>query len=155
MDLLLPGPPIAEWLLAAGAGKKMALWTGPDAGRGRAGRAARAIVHALRARLGWVEPGAVSDGLVVVMALGGAEPPDAALTGVRTGGQVIELAHAPPVPLWRPGRWASRGELIRRAGELRAGAWLRRGCFAVEQWAPLDVPRLLVTAATVRAIPGA
>ncbi|HEY8376400.1 MAG TPA: hypothetical protein VIK91_07925 [Nannocystis sp.] len=154
MDLLLPGPPLAEWLLAVSADKKMALWTGPDAGRGRAGRAARTTVNALRAQLGWVDPGGATDGVVVVVALGGAEPPDAILSGVRAGGPVIELAHVPPVPLW-PGKWAARGELVRRASELRAGAMLRRGCFAVEQWVPLDVPRLLVTSARVRAISSA
>lgn len=157
MDLLLPGPPLAEWLLATFADKKMALWTGPDAGRGRAGRAARAMVHALRERLGWteVEPGGGFDGLVVLVALGGAEAPREASLAVRPGGWVAELAHPPPVPLWRPGRWAARGELVRRASASRAGAWLGRGCFAVEQWAPVDMPRLLVTCGRVRAIPGA
>ncbi|MFY0537393.1 hypothetical protein [Nannocystis pusilla] len=51
MDLLLPGPGLAEWLLAALSGKKVALWTGSDAGRGRGGRAARATTTALRDRL--------------------------------------------------------------------------------------------------------
>lgn len=157
MDLLLPGPPLAEWLLATCAGKKMALWTGPDAGRGRAGRAARATVSALRERLEWIAAGETGglDGLVVLAALGGAEAPEAVVAAVRAGGLVVELAHPPPVPLWRPTRWAARGALVRGASANRAGAWLSRGCFAVEQWAPLDVPRLLVTCGRVRAIPGA
>lgn len=157
MDLLLPGPSLAEWLLARFAGKKMALWTGPDAGRGRGGRAARATTTALRERLGWVELAAASglDGLVVVAALGGAEPPAEALQAVRGGGFLVELAHPPVVPLWRLKRWAARGELVRRASEDRAALWLARGCYAVEQWAPIDAPRVLVTSGRVRAIPGA
>lgn len=157
MQSLLPGPPLAEWLLASFAGKKMALWTGPDAGRGRGGRAARATTAALRERLGWVEPAGASglDGLVVVAALGGVEPPLAALPAVRGGGWLVELAHPPPVPLWRPSRWAARGELVRGASAARAGLWLGRGCYAVEQWAPIDTPRVLVTCGRVRAIPGA
>ncbi|MFY0537394.1 hypothetical protein [Nannocystis pusilla] len=35
------------------------------------------------------------------------------------------------------------------------GVWLGHGCYAVEQWAPIDTPRLLVTCGRVRAIPGA
>ncbi|MDC0718431.1 hypothetical protein [Nannocystis bainbridge] len=156
MDLLLPGPGLAEWLLAALGGKKVALWTGPDAGRGRGGRAARATTTALRQRLGWTELAGASglDGLVVVVALGGAEPPEDALRAVQDGGALVELAHPPVVPLWRPSRWAARAELVRRASQARAGEWLGRGCFAVEQWAPIDTPRLLVTCGRVRAIPG-
>lgn len=157
MDLLLPGPGLAEWLLAALSGKKVALWTGSDAGRGRGGRAARATTTALRDRLGWVAPAGASglEGLVVVMALGGVEPPADVLQAVQGGGVVIELAHPPVVPWWRPSRWAARAELVRRASESRAGVWLGRGCYAVEQWAPIDTPRLLVTCGRVRAIPGA
>ncbi|MCY1057247.1 hypothetical protein [Nannocystis sp. SCPEA4] len=157
MDLLLPGPSLAEWLLATLAGKKVALWTGPDAGRGLGGRAARTTTTMLRSRLGWVELAGASglDALVVVATLDGVEPPADALAAVGGGGLLVELAHPPKVPLWRPSRWAARGELVRRASASRAGLWLGRGCFAVEQWAPIDAPRVLVTCGRVRAIPGA
>lgn len=156
MDLLLPGPSLAEWLLATLAGKKVALWTGADAGRGPGGRAARQTTAALRERLSWPSLAGASglDALVVVAALGGAEPPEEALRAVNGGGLLIELAHPPKVSLWRPSQWAARGELVRRASASRATLWLGRGCFGVEQWAPIDAPRLLVTCGRVRAIPG-
>jgi hypothetical protein len=151
MDLLLPGPSLAEWLLATLADKKVALWTGPDAGRGLGGRAARQTTTALRQRLGWTGLAGASglDALVVVATLGGAEPPEEALRAVNGGGLLVELAHPPKVSLWRPSRWAVRG-----ASASRATLWLGRGCFAVEQWAPIDAPRVLVTSGRVRAIPG-
>ena len=40
------------------------------------------------------------------------------------------------------------------AMELRARAWLGLGVYAVEQWAPIDLPRVLVTCGRWRAIPG-
>lgn len=113
---------------------------------------------ALAERMGWgaLTGGQGLDGLVVLTALGAAETlPEEALGSVRAGGHVVELAHLPPVQLWRPRRWAGRGALVRGASESRAGVWLGRGCFAVEQWAPIDMPRLLVTCGRVRAIPGA
>ena len=42
-----------------------------------------------------------------------------------------------------------------RLVELRARAWLEFGLYGVEQWAPVDLPRLLVTCGRRRAIPGA
>jgi hypothetical protein len=43
---------------------------------------------------------------------------------------------------------------MRSAAELRARAWLEFGLYGVEQWAPVDLPRLLVTCGRRRAIPG-
>jgi hypothetical protein len=40
---------------------------------------------------------------------------------------------------------ASAREPLRTAAELRAQAWLGFGLYAVEQWAPVDLPRVLVT----------
>src|SRR5690606_5626951 len=157
MDLLLPGPPLAEWLMAMFAGKKMSLWTGPGAGRGRPGRTARATVAAIAEQAGWqaLAGAGGAGGGGGLPALGAAEElPEAGLGSVRAGGHVVELAHAPPVELWRPTRWARRGALVREAAASRAGLWLGRGCFALEQWRPVDMPRLLVTSGQVRAIPG-
>jgi len=42
---------------------------------------------------------------------------------------------------------------VRMAAELRAQAWLGFGLYAVEQWAPVDLPRVLVTCGRRRATP--
>lgn len=148
MDLYLPGPPLGLWLDARLGGADMALWSG-DGVR-------RAALAGLRRRP-WRELAGARGlaGLVVVAALAercGA--PAEALAAVRPGGWVIELGVPPRVSLW-PGRWRARRRLMRRAAELRAGEWLARGCYALEQWAPVDAPRLLVTCGRVRAIPAA
>lgn len=159
MDLHLPGPPLAEWFVYNFADAKMAVWTGADAGRGRVGRVLRATLLALRGRLGWttLAPGQRGlDGLVVLTALGeGSDLPAAGLAAVRPGGWLIELGHPPAVSAWRPLQWVRRGRALRRASEVRAREWLGRGCHAIEQWAPVDLPQALVTCGRVRAIPSA
>lgn len=159
LDVQLPGPPLAEWLVFALGKARVAVWSGPGAGRGASGRVVGATVGALGKRLAWsplgpTDPPGSLDGLVAVVALGEpAEPP--ALTALRPGGWVIELGHPPAAPLWRPRLWLRRRRALRGAAESRAGAWLARGCYAVEQWAPIDVPQALVTCGRVRAIPAA
>lgn len=158
MDLHLPGPPLAEWFVYTFGDAKMALWTGADTGRGRVGRVLRATVMALRGRLGWKPlAGQVGlDGLVVLTTLGeDSELPASALAAVRPGGWLVELGHPPAVAPWRPLQWVRRGRALRRASEVRARLWLDRGCYALEQWAPVDLPQALVTCARVRAIPAA
>lgn len=158
MDLHLPGPPLAEWFVYTFGDAEMALWTGADTGRGRVGRVLRATVMALRGRLGWKPlAGQVGlDGLVVLTTLGeDSELPASALAAVRPGGWLVELGHPPAVAPWRPLQWVRRGRALRRASEVRARLWLDRGCYALEQWAPVDLPQALVTCARVRAIPAA
>lgn len=154
MELHLPGPPLAEWLVYRFRDARMAFWSGPEAGRGRVGRALRATLQAVGGRLGWTAPeGGGFDGLVVMTALAeGSDLPATALAAVRPGGWLVEAGHPPPVPLWRPSRWGSRARIVRRAAEIRAGVWLGRGCYEVELWAPVDLPRVLVTCARVRAV---
>lgn len=149
MDLYLPGPPLGLWLDERVGAGRMALWAGAGVSRG--------IAAALRRRRTWTELAGAQElaGLVVVAEIAEAcEVPAAAQAAVRRGGWVIELGVPPRVSLW-PGRWRARRRLIRRAAELRAGEWLARGCYAIEQWAPVDTPRLLVTCGRVRAIPAA
>jgi hypothetical protein len=151
----LPGPALGEWLVYAlradGAG--VLAGTGCD-------RLVLARVVAVAAAEGWpvLGPGELRElgALVVVRALGGAEvEPEVAraVPGVRPGGWVVELGHPPALLRWRPWTWPGRTRLLRTAAELRAQAWLGLGLFAVEQWAPVDAPRVLVTCGRRRAIP--
>ncbi len=69
------------------------------------------------------------------------------------GGAVVELAHPMRVRLWQLRRWLQRARAVGGAAEQRARVWLDFGLYAVEQWAPVDWPRVLVTKGSWR-IPG-
>lgn len=157
----LPGPVLAEWLLHR-LGPATAVRVGVAGKAGGTSGALRERVEAVALRQGWLRVdeqraarGSMS-ALVVIAELGDAavEPAVAlACEAVRTGGLVIELAHPPVVRPWQVLRWLRRTRVMRSAAELRARAWLGLGLHAVEQWAPVDLPRVLVTCGVWRAIP--
>lgn len=158
----LPGPVLAEWLVHTLRPLRPAVLRGVGVGGGTGG-ALRDRVAAVAGRYGWttIDPRGAPDGrcfeaMIVITALGDAEvEPDVAraLAAVVPGGQVVELAHPPAVRPWQVLRWLRRTRVMRSAAELRARAWLGFGLYAVEQWAPVDLPRVLVTAGRRRAIP--
>jgi hypothetical protein len=158
----LPGPVLAEWLVYTLRPLRTAVLRGPGTGGGTAG-ALRERVAAAASRHGWTEidggaPRASHAALVVVTALGDAAVSESvarACEVLQPGGQLIELAHPPAVRPWQVLRWLRRTRVMRSAAELRARAWLGLGLYAVEQWAPVDLPRVLVTCGRWRAIPGA
>ncbi len=160
----LPGPVLAEWLVHTLRPLRTAVLRGPGGGGGTAGAVRERVAAAVR-QYGWSE--LEGDGvalqashaaLVVVTALGDAavsEPVARACEVLQPGGLLIELAHPPAVRPWQVLRWLRRTRVMRSAAELRARAWLGLGLYAVEQWAPVDLPRVLVTCGRWRAIPGA
>ena len=155
----LPGPVLAEWLVHALGGATAAVIGSTVGGRGGTRGALRERVDAAASRYGWSRGDAARGSLaalVVITELGDAaiEPAVAlACEGVKPGGRVIELAHPPVVRPWQVLRWLRRTRVMRSAAELRARAWLGLGLHAVEQWAPVDLPRVLVTCGVWRAIP--
>lgn len=155
----LPGPVLAEWLVHALGGAATAVIASAERGRGGTSGALRERVDAAASRYGWSRGGAARGSLaalVVITELGDAaiEPGVAlACEGVKPGGRVIELAHPPVVRPWQVLRWLRRTRVMGSAAELRARAWLGIGLYAVEQWAPVDLPRVLVTSGVWRAIP--
>jgi hypothetical protein len=155
----LPGPVLAEWLVHELGGAATAVIASAESGRGGTSGALRERVDAAARRYGWSRGGAARGSLaalVVITELGDAaiEPVVAlACEGVKPGGKVIELAHPPVVRPWQVLRWLRRTRVMRSAAELRARAWLGIGLYAVEQWAPVDLPRVLVTCGVWRAIP--
>lgn len=158
----LPGPVLAEWLVHALRSVRPAVVRGPGGGSG-SGAALRERVAAVARRYDWpvlelgaALPGAI-EGLVILTALGDARVDPAiagAVAAVRPGGVVVELAHPPSLRPWQVLQWLRRTRVMRSAAELRARAWLGHGLYAVEQWAPVDLPRVLVTCGRRRAIPG-
>jgi len=139
VDQHLLGPPLERWLDDRLGAQELSLWVDPEIRTG---------TEELRGRR-W---GSGRDGVVVVTEIvERCRVPAGVLASVRPGGWVIELG-VPPRWSWRPRRWWARRQLVRRAGELRAGDWLARGVYAVEQWTPADAPRRLVTCGRVRAI---
>lgn len=157
----LPGPVLAEWLAHALGGGSTGVFAGAAVRRGGTGGALRERVEAAGRRFEWSRVdgprvGRSLTALVVITELGDAaiEPAVAlACEAVKPGGMVIELAHPPVVRPWQVLRWLRRTRVMRSAAELRARAWLGIGLFAVEQWAPVDLPRVLVTCGVWRAIP--
>lgn len=158
----LPGPVLAEWLVHALGGGATGVFAGVEVKRGGTSGALRERVDAAAERFEWarVDGGGERRGslsaLVVITELGdGAidRPVALACEAVRPGGMVVELAHPPVVRPWQVLRWLRRTRVMRSAAELRARAWLGIGLFAVEQWAPVDLPRVLVTCGVWRAIP--
>jgi hypothetical protein len=150
----LPGPPLDEWLVHA-------LRETPRVAvvMGRAVRSELAGPVLALARLrGWGGADEDASALVTTRVLGDVEIADEVARAAATvvaGGLVIELGHAPrlrPWQLWRR-LWTRRAP--RGAAELRAQAWLGFGLYAVEQWAPVDMPQVLVTCGRRRAIPRA
>lgn len=149
----LPGPPLGEWLLHV-LKARVAIVCGRGVRSELAGE-----VLTLAAAQGWV---AGDDGpfaaLVVLQVLGAGDVSEdvGGFAGrVVPGGLVIELGHPPTVRPWHVWRWLRAGRPLRTAAELRAQAWLGFGLYAVEQWAPVDLPRVLVTCGQRRAIPRA
>jgi hypothetical protein len=118
-------------------------------------------VLTLAAGQGWVSAKEAPEecaAAVVLQVLGtevvSADAADAA-SRVTPGGLVIELGHPPRLRPWQIWRWLRARRSPRPAAELRAQAWLGFGLYAVEQWAPVDLPRVLVTCGRRRAIPRA
>jgi len=157
----LPGPVLAEWLVHALRPLRPAVVIRPGGGGGSAAQL-RARVTATADRCGWP---VLADGaapaelgaLVMISPLGDARVDPAlmpAISAVQAGGLVVELAHPPPLRPWQVLRWLRRTRVMRSAAELRARAWLGFGLYALEQWAPVDLPRVLVTCGRRRAIPG-
>ncbi len=159
----LPGPVLAEWLVHTLGGVTTAVFAGAEVKVGGTSGALRERAFAAASRFGWsrvdercMPTPASLTALVVITELGDAAIGPAAAQaceGLRAGGMVIELAHPPVVRPWQVLRWLRRTRVMRSAAELRARAWLGLGLFAVEQWAPVDLPRVLVTSGVWRAIP--
>jgi hypothetical protein len=157
----LPGPVLAEWLVHALRPLRAAVLIRPG-GKSGSGALLRARVGAAAEQCGWpvLAEGVVPEGfgaLVMITALGDArvEPAlAAAASAMRAGGLVVELAHPPSLRPWQVLQWLRRTRVMRSAAELRARAWLGFGLYALEQWAPVDLPRVLVTCGRRRAIPG-
>ena len=159
----LPGPVLAEWLVHTLGGAATAVFASAEVQVGGTSGALRERVFAAGSRFGWLRvdergmpPRGSLAARVVITELGDAAigPADAlGCEGLRGGGTVIELAHPPVVRPWQVLRWLRRTGVMRSAAELRARAWLGLGLFAVEQWAPVDLPRVLVTCGVWRAIP--
>ena len=157
----LPGPVLAEWLVHTLRPLQAAVLVRPG-GKSGSGALLRARVTAAAEQCGWpvlaeeaAPPGLGA--LVVITALGDArvEPQlAAAIAAVRPGGLIVELAHPPSLRPWQVLQWLRRTRVMRSAAELRARAWLEFGLYALEQWAPVDLPRVLVTCGHRRAIPG-
>ncbi len=176
----LSGPVLAEWLVHSLRGRSTGLLVMAGPGRGGTGGALRERVDAAAQQHGWlrvevgVDAGLAAtsttsasvdagfargslEALVVVTVLGDgaiAAVVAGACEGLRAGGLVIELGHPPVLRPWQMLRWLRRTRVMRSAAELRARAWLGLGVYAVEQWAPIDLPRVLVTCGRWRAIPG-
>lgn len=150
----LPGPPLDEWLVHV---LRDAPRVAVVIGRGVRAELGGPVL-ALAAARGWGRSGDEVDALVATQALGDAEVAEEvgrAAATVAPGGLVIELGHAPGL---RPWQFFKQMLLRRRRGprgaaELRAQAWLGFGLYAVEQWAPVDLPRVLVTSGRRRAMP--
>jgi len=146
----LAGPPLGEWLLH--------VLRAPVAivcGRGVASEISGEVLT-LAAAQKLCEAG---DGpfaaLVVLQVLGAedvAEDVREFAGRVVPGGLVIEVGHPPGLRPWHLLRLLRRRP-VRMAAELRAQAWLGFGLYAVEQWAPVDLPRVLVTCGRRRATP--
>ena len=157
----LPGPVLAEWLVHALSPLQTAVLIGPG-GKSGSGALLRTRVRAAAAQCGWpvLAEGAVPAGLtalVMISALGDARVDPAlvpAVEAMQPGGLVVELAHPPSLRPWQVLQWLRRTRVMRSAAELRARAWLGFGLYALEQWAPVDLPRVLVTCGRRRAIPG-
>ncbi len=160
----LPGPVLAEWLGHTLRPLRTAVLRGVNVGSGTSGMLYERV-EVVADRYGWTAidgQGEVTgapfyEALIVIKALGDATVEPAvvrACESVRAGGLVIELAYPPAVRPWQVLRWLRRTRVMRSAAELRARAWLGLGLYAVEQWAPVDLPRLLVTCGRWRAIPG-
>ncbi len=159
----LPGPVLAEWLIHTLRPLRTAVLRGPEVARAGTGKMLHERVAAVAAPYGWVTVDGHTDmgidfaALIVIRALGDAavDPEVAkAVARVQPGGLVIELAHPPAVRPWQVLKWLRRTRVMRSAAELRARAWLTFGLYTLEQWAPVDLPRLLVTCGRRRAIPG-
>lgn len=156
----LPGPVLAEWLVHALRPLQAAVVVLPGGGSG-SGALLRARVAATAARCGWpvLTDGPAPAGLgalVMITPLGDARVEPAlvpAIAAVQAGGLVVELAHPPSLRPWQVLQWLRRTRVMRSAAELRARAWLGFGLYALEQWAPVDLPRVLVTCGRRRAIP--
>ena len=153
-----------EWLVYTLRPLRTALLPGVGIAGGTGG-ALYERIGAVAERQGWTPVDGRGDAtgapffeaLIVIKALGDAavEPVIVrACEAVLPGGLIIELAHPPSVRPWQVLRWLRRTRVMRSAAELRARAWLGLGLYAVEQWAPVDLPRLLVTCGRWRAIPG-
>ena len=157
----LPGPVLAEWLVHALRPLHAAVMIGPG-GKSGSGALLRARVVAAAAQCRWplLAEGAAPAGLealVIISALGDARVDPAlapTVLALRPGALVVELAHPPSLRPWQVLQWLRRTRVMRSAAELRARAWLGFGLYALEQWAPVDLPRVLVTCGRQRAIPG-
>jgi hypothetical protein len=157
----LPGPVLAEWLVHALRPLRTAVLVLPG-GKSGSGALLRARVSATAEQCQWpmLTEEAVPRGLgalVLITALGDArvEPAlAAAVSAMQPGGLVVELAHPPSLRPWQVLQWLRRTRVMRSAAELRARAWLGFGLYSLEQWAPVDLPRVLVTCGRRRAIPG-
>ena len=160
----LPGPVLAEWLVHALGPLRTAVLRGGAVASAGTGAMLHERVAAVAAPYGWTTVDGNTDmgidfaALIVIKALGDASvAPEVARAAdrVRPGGPIVELAHPPAVRPWQILQWLRRTRVMRSAAELRARAWLEFGLYGVEQWAPVDLPRLLVTCGRRRAIPGA
>ncbi len=159
----LPGPVLAEWLVHALGPMRTAVLRGAGVVMAGTGAMLHERVAAVAAPYGWTTVDGNTDmgidfaALIVIKALGDAiVAPEVARAAerVQAGGTIVELAHPPAVRPWQVLRWLRRTRVMRSAAELRARAWLEFGLYGVEQWAPVDLPRLLVTCGRRRAIPG-
>lgn len=152
---------MAEWLVHTLRPLRAAVLVRPG-GKSGSGALLRARVAAAAEQCGWpmLAEGAALEGLgalVVITALGDArvEPGlTPTIAAVRPGGLIVELAHPPSLRPWQVLQWLRRTRVMRSAAELRARAWLGFGLYSLEQWAPVDLPRVLVTCGRRRAIPG-
>ncbi len=157
----LPGPVLAEWLVHALRPLRTAVLIRPG-GKSGSGALLRARVGAAAEQCRWpmLTEEAVPEGLgalVMITALGDARVDPAlaaAAAAMQPGGLVVELAHPPSLRPWQVLQWLRRTRVMRSAAELRARAWLGFGLYSLEQWAPVDLPRVLVTCGRRRAIPG-
>lgn len=145
----LPGPPLGEWLLHV-LRARVAIVCGRGVRSELAGE-----VLSLAAAQGWCAAGEGPFAALVTLQVLGSEEVAADVGQfagrVAPGGLVIEVGHAPPIRPWQV--WRLWRRPLRAAAELRAQAWLGFGLYAVEQWAPVDLPHVLVTCGRHRTAP--
>lgn len=143
VEVHLPCPPLADWFARRWSQGRIGTW--------EPARAPRRLRSAL-GRWPTVDEGALSelDALLFGVALERPEPPEAPLSRLRTGAQIVELA----LPRLRPvrGLLGLGANPLQRAaaGQARVQQWIERGYCELEQWESVDPAGVIVTIARVR-----
>lgn len=145
MEAHLPCPPLVDWLPALlGSRAPMILAAGAPP------RRLRPVLRALRGLSASPRESGDGDDLLWITEIGGAPPPASAVTEVRRGGAVVELAWVPVRPLRELlGVVEATGERARQ-GQRRVAHLLGLGLSEVQQWSSVDPERIVVTVARAR-----